>query len=80
MAADDKQALAVVSVDGKGAENDELYVRNLMDDVERRVEKMREQAITMEQEKEALLATLQKIQDNDLNLELSNGTCIIITL
>jgi hypothetical protein len=27
----------------------------------------------MEQEKETILATLQKIQDNDLNLELSEG-------
>ena len=51
----------------------EPYLRNLMDDVEKRVEKLREQAIAMEQEKETILATLQKIQDNDLNLELSEG-------
>lgn len=60
-------------------ENDKEYVdsepflRNMMDDVEKRVEKLREQAIAMEQEKETILATLQTIQDNDLNLELSEG-------
>ena len=73
MAADEK-LLAI-----KFPENDteyvdsEPYLRNLMDDVEKRVEKLREQAIAMEQEKETILATLQKIQDNDLNLELSEG-------
>ena len=76
MAADEK-LLAI-----KFPENDteyvdsEPYLRNLMDDVEKRVEKLREQAITMEQEKETILATLQKIQDNDLNLELSEGTVL----
>ena len=73
MAADEK-LLAI-----KFPENDteyvdsEPYLRNLMDDVEKRVEKLREQAIAMEQEKETILATLQKTQDNDLNLELSEG-------
>ncbi|CAC5413094.1 BAG2 [Mytilus coruscus] len=53
------------------SENSESFLSNLMDDVERRVEKLREQAIAMEQERETILATLQKIQDNDLNLEIS---------
>lgn len=53
--------------------NSDKFLRNLLDDVEKRVEKLRDQAVEMEQEKESLLATLQKIQDNDLNIEFKDG-------
>ena len=74
MAADEKILAIEFHEHASGNDSSEHHLRNLMDDIERRVETMREQAISMEQEKEAILATLQKIQDNDLNLELPEGT------
>ena len=74
MAADEKLLAIEFPVDNTEYVDSEPFLRNLMDDVEKRVEKLREQAIAMEQEKETILATLQKIQDNDLNLELPEGT------
>ena len=74
MASDEKLLAIEFPVDNTEYVDSEPFLRNLMDDVEKRVEKLREQAIAMEQEKETILATLQKIQDNDLNLELPEGT------
>ena len=43
-------------------------------EISKRVELMREQAISIEREKETLLATLQQIQDNPELAKLPEGT------
>ena len=43
-------------------------------EIGKRVELMREQAISIEREKETLLATLQQIQDNPELAKLPEGT------
>ena len=42
-------------------------------EIEKRVELLREQAMSMEKERETLLATLQQIQDNPVLAELPEG-------